>query len=34
MSRIKSYVIDVLGEEAFDYIEDLGAEGYDERIYR
>lgn len=35
MSRIKNYVIDVLGEEAFDNIDNLiGAEGYDERILK
>lgn len=34
MSKIKNYIFDTFGEEAFDHIEDLGAEGYDERILR
>ena len=34
MSKIKNYIIDTFGEEAFDRIEDLGAEGYDERILK
>lgn len=35
MSRIKNYIMDELGEEAFDSISNLtGAEQYDERIPR
>ena len=35
MSRVKDYIIDELGEEAFDSIDNLtGAEQYDERISR
>lgn len=35
MSRIKDCIMDELGEEAFDSIDNLtGAEQYDERIFR
>lgn len=34
MSKIKQHVINELGEEAYDTIEDLGKGGEDERVFR